>query len=309
MTRTKGPIRVLLWGADTNFRRNLPYLRERERNGEIRVVGVVDRTLPDGDTIAGWPYVPPAAVPKQEYDYLQILPTEFRDEIREQYLNMTGSDPRKLLIFAYPELSIPDYLHIVRSRPSIFTPLCWGGLVCSYLGMECLSPFKNLWLMDEDFLRFLRDPRGYIAEDPVPDHMKEAISRYDRPRYPVLRLGDILLYCNHYDSMETAIADWKRRREKINWENTIAVFPTMRPRMEKEFWRLNTVSRRICFVPYTTKEAPSMTIPPLPGKDGLVEWKTQINSMSFPSRNPFDIYSALFGELKQNRCFDPDALE
>lgn len=300
------PIRLLLWGCGELFRRNIPFLREREKRGEIRIVGVVDRNRPADDSIAGYPYIPPDTVPMQEYDYLQILSTKNRAEIREQYLKMPGSDPKKVVGYVYPELSIQQYLHIVDSHPTIFVNFCWGGFIYHYLGMECLSPFKNLWLSDADYLRFLQNPRIYMSLTPVPDGMRYASTKWDRERYPVLRLGDIRLYCNHSDSAEQAIADWMRRREKINWDFILAVIATTDRRVETQFHKLDTVTRKLCFVPYETEEECSMSLPSQDGSEQSSEWSHQMNAMAYPCRNPFDIYSVFFGELKKNACFDPN---
>jgi uncharacterized protein (DUF1919 family) len=300
------PIRLLIWGCGEFFRRNVPFLRDRERKGEIRIVGVVDRIQPTDGTIAGYPIYPPEAVPMLDYDYLQILSTKNRTEIREQYLSFPGSDPKKVLGYVYPELSIQQYLHIVDSRPTIFINFCWGGYIYYYLGMECLSPFKNLWLNDADYLRFLHNPRMYMALDPILDGMQNAATKWDKERFPVLRLGDIRLYCNHSDTAEQAIEDWVRRREKINWDSIIAVIATDDRKVEKEFHQLDTVSRKLCFVPYETEKEFSMTVPLCSGAESRNEMVPQMNAMASPYHNPYDIYSVFFGELRKNPCFDPN---
>ncbi len=296
------PARILIWGAGTFFRTLLPSFREREKNGEIRVVGVVDRRRLDDGAAGGYPYVPPEAVPELEFDYLQILSSRQRGEILGEYLELSGGDRSKVIGNLYPEIGIQRWKRLTEARPTIFTLSCWGGYVCHYLGMECLSPFKNLWLYEKDYMRFLQDPRGYLAEEPVPDRMQNALSRWDRDPYPVLRLGDIRLHCNHSGSMEEAAADWRRRRKKINWEFIVAVMHTSDPETEKEFGRLEGFRRKLCIVPYLSGEPFSTMVPMENGSADVYEWA---NASSFPFRNPFDMYSAFFGERKENKYYDP----
>ena len=299
------PFRVLIWGGGSYFRKMLPFLQERERTGEIVITGVIARQRPDGGTISGYPYIAPESVPSQEYDILQILTLDSRREIREEYLRMPGSDPSKVIAQIYPEIGIRQYQRLAAARPTIFSMLCWGGFVYYHLGMECVSPFKNMWLTDYEFLRFLHDPRGYMAMDPVPSHMQPRINELDKEVYPVLRLGDIMLHCNHSDSMEQAIADWKRRREKINWDFTVAVMQTDNRSREKEFNRLDTVHRKLCIVPYQTSEPFSSRDPALDETKKIFLQIDGLNGSAFPFRNRFDMYSLFFGELKDNACYCP----
>ena len=171
--------------------------------------------------------------------------------------------------------------------------------------MECLSPFKNLWLSDADFLRFLEDPQGYMAEEPVPDHMQAAVTVYDNGVYPVLRLGDIYLNCNHSSSMEQAVKDWKRRREKINWDFTVAVMPTAKRTFVDKLKRLDTVDRILCIVPYKSGDPFSISLPFSNAEQDVYGWINAVNATAYSYRNPFDMYSLFFGELKDNEYYDP----
>ncbi len=301
------PIRLLLWGAGKTFRDTLPELRKKEKAGQIKVVGVTDRYPPEGNTVEGYPYIPPQAVTQQLFDYLVTMVGSYqiRKEINALYLKMPGSDPDKLINQLFPEIDIFQYLRLKEAAPTIFSRNCWGGYVYSNLGLECRSPFKNLWLYDDEFLRFLSEPRAYMAEDLEPDHMQEGMTPWDNARYPVLRLGDIHIHCNHSDSMEQAIADWNRRREKINWDFTVGVMQTYQPLLEQKFNRLETLHRKLCFVPYPTEQPYSLRIPPREDPGDIARWENECIDSSFPYQNPFDMYSLFFGELKKNPRYAP----
>lgn len=169
--------------------------------------------------------------------------------------------------------------------------------------MECISPFKNLWLRGKDFMNFLNDPKGYMAEDPVPHHMQRALTSFDVDIYPVIKLGDILLHCDHNHTMEDAISDWLRRREKINWKFTLAQMSTRNHKREKEFNLIDTVDRKICMVPYPTTEPYSLQFRREEYEDK--EWPLSVNITAFPYNNPIDIYSLFYGKWKDNPYYEP----
>ena len=299
----KNPVRLLIWGAGVNFQRALPGLRLREERGEIKIIGIVDRNRPENGMINGYPHIMPEDIPGYEFDFLKILSTKYRREILEEYMKIPGTDPCKLSEYIFPELDAEQHTQLVNDRPTIFSSSCWGGLVYFHLGMECVSPFKNLWLHEEDFLSFLQDPRGYMHEDPVPDRMHRAWTKYDEDLYPVLKLGDIKLYCNHTRTMEEAISDWLRRREKINWNFTLAQMSTQNPLIEKRFNLIDTVDRKICMVPYPTTEPYSLQLTLKAGEED--DWAAIVNATAFPHNNPIDIYSLFHGEWKDNPCYEP----
>ena len=140
-----------------------------------------------------------------------------------------------------------------------------------------------------------------MAEEPVPYHMQKASTKYDVDSYPVLRLGDITINCNHSHTMEEAISDWIRRRDKINWDFTLAQMTTFSNSNEKEFNLIDTVDRKICMVPYPTTEPYSIQVPRNEGEEEI--WWMNVNATAFPCNNPIDIYSIFYGEWKDNPCY------
>lgn len=95
---------------------------------------------------------------------------------------------------------------------SIFSINCTGGCMSHDLGLEFRSPFVNLFLWPEDYLKFLSDPQRYLSL-PLEFTQEQEIS------YPVARLGDVTVYFKHYETEEQARAAWQRRTKRVNWEN------------------------------------------------------------------------------------------
>ena len=75
---------------------------------------------------------------------------------------------------------------------SIFSMNCLGGLSSHDLELQFTSPFVNLYLDSEDFIKFCEEPKKYLALE------FEECNDYPDKDYPVGRLGDIEVNFVHY---------------------------------------------------------------------------------------------------------------
>lgn len=124
-----------------------------------------------------------------------------------------------------------------------------GGLVYNKLGLEFASPFINMFELDNDYIKFLYNPRKYINTSLV---LKEEIFSSDiQGYYPVCQCDDIFLYFNHYRSFEEANNSWEKRKKRINWENLFVMMYTENKEVAYEFTNL-PYEKKICFVPFKT---------------------------------------------------------
>lgn len=98
---------------------------------------------------------------------------------------------------------------------SIICSNCIGGVIYHRLGKKFLSPTINLWLHQDDFLKFVLNLKEYIAKDLVFIN-----SEYD---YPVAMLDDIKIYFNHSKTKEEAKSNWDKRKERINYDNLFII--------------------------------------------------------------------------------------
>lgn len=100
---------------------------------------------------------------------------------------------------------------------SVIASNCNGGVMLHDLGQPFNSPFVNLWIPPEDYLRLLQDPRRYLSL-PVSFVREEGID------YPVGLLGDVRLYFQHYASEEEAERKWTERVGRMRWDNLFVMF-------------------------------------------------------------------------------------
>lgn len=117
--------------------------------------------------------------------------------------------------------------------------------------MEFLSPFINLAVPEEHYLKFLKNPQDYMKE---PLKLKEvSYNDVDRHTYPVCYCRDILLGFNHYYTFCEANHKWNERKKRINWNNLFVMMFTSRKDIAEEFINL-PYEKKVCFVPFETEE-------------------------------------------------------
>lgn len=101
---------------------------------------------------------------------------------------------------------------------SLITNNCVGGVICHDLGEQFRSPTVNLWIPNDCFLSFAQNLRYYLSCE------IEEMQDESKP-YPVGRIVPrddqhipIPLFFQHYSSFEEAIAKWKERSKRVNYD-------------------------------------------------------------------------------------------
>lgn len=95
---------------------------------------------------------------------------------------------------------------------SLICNTCNGGVISSELSEQFRSPTVNLFIMADDFIRFLEHFNEYINMELV------ELSNNFLP-YPVGELGDIKIYFMHYKSFAEAKEKWEDRKARINFDD------------------------------------------------------------------------------------------
>ena len=84
------------------------------------------------------------------------------------------------------------------------------------LNVRFNSPFVNLFLNAKDYLKFLHEPEKYCKLE-----FQELQTEY---AYPVGQLGDLTFHFVHYKTFDEAVIAFKRRVERINYDNLYVIF-------------------------------------------------------------------------------------
>jgi len=291
--------KLILWGVGAEYNALLNSMKVWEEKKEIQVVAVTAKEIMDVKRIDGWRVAKREEVKDIDFDYLIICNVLSVNEIIEEAVSL-GLNREKMIpsrTLKVPYFNWERYDRIRKSRLSIISANCWGGICCHTLGMECLSPFKNLWVSAADIIKMMPDFAGYMAEELLFARWEHQPAGKEG-QYPVMFLRDIEVHFNHYQDVEKATADWMRRRCKINYDNLLVMIYTEQENEVESFIKLKGF-HKICFVPEQinhwkgNKDVWGMTF--MPGQSEL--WDC-VNHSVYTGRNSyvFDIFKMLEGK-------------
>ena len=87
---------------------------------------------------------------------------------------------------------------------------CMGGIICHQLDTPFLSPTVNLMILQPDFYRLVLDLDGYRDAEFV------ELPPQDCPRG---KMNDVVINFTHFATFDEGVAAWRRRFERINFDN------------------------------------------------------------------------------------------
>lgn len=281
--------KILLWGTGTDYNKNYNGLKYFEITKQLEIIGITADKVPNVKKIDGYRIIDKTNIKNIEFDYVVVMSSKYFFEIKEILNSMNIEDDRILsLKFIFiPHLNLENYIFLKKSNISIISNNCWGGIVYKTLGFECRSPFKNLFLEDIDYLKLLRNFSYYMRLEPV--FKRNEKDFHSGIMYPVLELGDIEIHCNHAQNEKEAINDWKRRREKINYNSLCVEMYATKRESVKQFCELKQYSNKICFTPYKYGYNEEIQLELMPGQREFLE---AVNSSAGIGRNSY-IYNVV----------------
>lgn len=242
-------IKVVIYGIGYYYNQMYKALRYLEEKNEIQIVALTQTDPSPYAVVDGIPVVPKEKLIELDYDYIIVCSKEHFQEIADSVILMAGTPRERILSYETimrPEDSLTEYLDFVESRPTLISNTCWAGITYRNLNMKCITPFRNLWISNADYFRLIQDLRGYIESyEPVFDRWET--DELSGIRYPVLRLGDIHLHCNHSSDPARSIDEWNLRKQRINWDNVIVEFYSEKEEARRIFSQINLPYRKLLF--------------------------------------------------------------
>lgn len=110
-----------------------------------------------------------------------------------------------------------------QSHITFVSQNCVGGVLYRMLGIPFSSPTINMFIEDENFVKLAENPAHYFSTDAEPYeecHREEGETPLE---YPVIKVDDILLCCQHYKNCGEAVEAWNRRRKRVNLDNIFVI--------------------------------------------------------------------------------------
>ena len=190
----------------------------------------------------------------RNYDYLLVcggrsLGVKLLSDLIKQY-NVSEEKVLYDWIVSIPGFTKKKYDKLRKSRLSIVSMNCFGGVVSHTLGLPFLSPFINMFFSEKDFLKILKNFASYMHSDF--NFVRMDYEQNLKRNYPVFAYDDgVVLNMNHYTNVDDAKKKWHERCERINYYNILVVMYTEDEEILKEFDSL-PFSKKICFVPFET---------------------------------------------------------
>lgn len=106
---------------------------------------------------------------------------------------------------------------LINKDFSLICNNCNGAFICHDLGLRYNSPFVNLWIKPDDYIKMLYNLHYYLE-------LELKFIDEDNVDYPIGMLGDIKIYFQHYSSCEEANEKWKLRIKRMNYNNLFILF-------------------------------------------------------------------------------------
>jgi len=100
---------------------------------------------------------------------------------------------------------------------SLIASNCNGAFILHDLGLRFNSPFVNLWMKPDDFIRFLSNIDYYLSCEMTFIEERDV-------SYPIGVLDDVRINFQHYATNETAKEKWIERTKRINFNNLFIMF-------------------------------------------------------------------------------------
>lgn len=109
---------------------------------------------------------------------------------------------------------------------TIISNNCWGGVCYEYFAMQKQSPTIGSYFFADEYIKFLSNLDEYLQMDlevSSADESKYKSILFERGQNNVLigKLGDVEMTLLHYRDANIAKEKWKRRVDRINWDNLI----------------------------------------------------------------------------------------
>lgn len=243
---------IIVWGIGNEYRGIQNLIELWEKCGEFHVKAFVCGNGGPYESIKGIPVLAPGQLESTEFDYIIICSSKYFREIVNQALYLGISRERLIpyWVLRINGFHMNEYIKLVKSKISIFSNMCWGGVVSRNLGIECRSPLKNLWISGNDYIKlicnlsdYLKYPLCYAGYDEYDNGIKRDA--------PVMKLGDLNIHCNHYKSAEEAREAWNRRCGKVNMDNLFFMMEAKNEETAEQFVEL-PFHKKICIVDFKT---------------------------------------------------------
>lgn len=212
---------VLIYGMGRIYEQYILAIKWQESRGIFNVVGVTSNDKYT-DFIDGYPFIQKKDIDKYDIDVCIVCTMSSIEEAKKELLLLFGDRKPYIILpkaILHPDFDMDKYICLIDSRVSIMSNVCWGGATYNSLGLRFESPFINIFVEPDNFIRIMFDLKKYMCEPLECAYMD--FNANENHNYPIGKLGDVLLYMFHECDFEKAREKWEERKARINWNNIL----------------------------------------------------------------------------------------
>jgi uncharacterized protein (DUF1919 family) len=175
--------------------------------------------------------------------------------------------------------------YLPKTGVSILSDDCWGGRVYAELGTPCRSPFVGMGFTPPEYLNFIRHLREPNALDVL------SVSSAERG-YPIIETPYARLFGMHFDSNESFVQRFERRKHLVDWDRLLIKIDLGKPKYRAsdiEQWNAMKLPRAVAFYP----DQPEYRELAIHRGVAVKNWSDDGATMFYSSCRYFDLFSFL----------------
>lgn len=240
--------KCLIWGSGKVFNKNIITIKYHEVLNKLKISAITSKSGVY-DKILGIKFIKKEDINSKNYDYVIVMAdAPLFQKIANEAQNMGFRENQIISYrpFNFEYFDFNKYKKIIDTPLTIFSNNCWGTFSLNSLGLKFNTPTINCFMSDDDYLKFLKNPKHYVEAELVFDKFLKMRSGIP---YPALRCDDITIHFNHAKTFEEAKLEWDKRKIRINWNNIFVEMFTNDKNTAQEFIKL-PYEKKICFVPF-----------------------------------------------------------
>ena len=123
----------------------------------------------------------------------------------------------KLILYTRDRYKKAKRLRLKNIDFSLIASNCNGAMILHDLNLRFNSPFVDLWIKPQDFIKMCRNLKDYM-------NCNLHFTNEEGINYPVGIIKDIRIYFQHYQSEQEAENKWNKRKQRINYDNIFILF-------------------------------------------------------------------------------------
>ena len=115
---------------------------------------------------------------------------------------------------------------------TIISNNCWGGIIYEHFNLPKNSPTVGMYFFAEEYIKFINNLKHFLKQpleiiDCSQSKYKEQLIERNQAHCLIGKIDDVEMVLLHFHNAQEAQEKWKRRCERVNYDNLIYKFSEM----------------------------------------------------------------------------------